>query len=354
MGQRFRLQAGFDISTFPADVQVILRALKKYGMMIADNGSAWYISGAPDSRWNNDNLNTIKKVPGSAFEAVDVSSLMVDPNSGQAIQPGASVTVTPGAATLTTGSSLQFAAVVQGSTDQSVAWSVNGIAGGTASLGFVTAAGVYTAPALPPSPATVSVEAASIALPAARGSASVTVRFPAPAISSVTPSPLNTGSFTLTINGSGFQSGAVAKLNGAALATTYVSSSRLTATGSTSATGSAVPVVVVNPDGQASPAWNISVVNPAAVSVTVSPSSASVRVGTSIAFAAKVSGSSNTQVQWQVNHVSGGNQTVGTITAAGLYTAPAAVPSPHTVTVTAVSAADPGKSASAVVTIRRR
>jgi hypothetical protein len=354
MGQRFRLKASFDISTFPADVQVILRALKKYGMMIADNGSAWYISGAPDSRWNNDNLNTIKKVPGSAFEAVDVSSLMVDPNSGQAVQPGASVTVTPGSATLLTGTSRQFTAAVQGSADQSVAWSVNGIAGGSSSLGLVNAAGIYTAPALPPSPPTVTVEAASIALPAARGSASVTIRFPAPAISSVTPNPLNTGSFTLTINGSGFQSGAVAKLNGASLATTLVSSSQLRATGSISTAGSAIPVIVANPDGQVSAAWNIAVVNPDAVSVTISPTSASVRIRTSITFTAKVSGSSNTQVQWQVNGVAGGNLTVGTISAAGVYTAPAAVPSPNTVTVTAVSAADPTKSASATVTIRRR
>ena len=88
MGQRFRLKAGFDISPFPADVQVILKALKKYGMMIADNGSAWFISGEPDSRWNNNNLNTMKTITGSAFEAVDVASLMVDPDSGQANAAG--------------------------------------------------------------------------------------------------------------------------------------------------------------------------------------------------------------------------------------------------------------------------
>jgi len=86
MGQRFRLKASFDISGFPSEVQVILTALKKYGLILADNGSSWYLSGAPDSRWNNDNLHLLGNVPGSAFEAVDVSSLMVDPNSGQAKQ----------------------------------------------------------------------------------------------------------------------------------------------------------------------------------------------------------------------------------------------------------------------------
>jgi hypothetical protein len=87
MGQRFRLKADFDISGFSPDVQVILQALKTYGMILADNGSAWYISGAPDERWDNDALHELHDVPGSAFEAVDVSSLMIDPDSGQAHGP---------------------------------------------------------------------------------------------------------------------------------------------------------------------------------------------------------------------------------------------------------------------------
>ncbi|OJV88481.1 MAG: hypothetical protein BGO39_17720 [Chloroflexi bacterium 54-19] len=85
MGQRFRLKANFDISGYPADVKVILTALKTYGMFVADNGSNWYLSGAPDPRWDNDELVTwLSKVKGSNFEAVDESSLMIDPNSAQA------------------------------------------------------------------------------------------------------------------------------------------------------------------------------------------------------------------------------------------------------------------------------
>jgi PKD repeat protein len=84
MGQRFRLRSNFDISGFSPEVQAILQALKTYGMMLADNGSAWYISGAPDERWDNDALHELHQVHGSDFEAVDVSSLMVDPNLGQA------------------------------------------------------------------------------------------------------------------------------------------------------------------------------------------------------------------------------------------------------------------------------
>ncbi len=71
MGALFRLKANFDISGYPPEVQVILRALKKHGMYVADNGSDWMISGAPDSRWDDDALRAIKQVSGSAFEAVD-------------------------------------------------------------------------------------------------------------------------------------------------------------------------------------------------------------------------------------------------------------------------------------------
>jgi hypothetical protein len=84
MGIRFRLRADFDISSFSATNQIILTALKKYGMMIADNGSAWYISGAPDSRWSDDDLHNLGQITGADFEAVDVSPMMVNANSAQA------------------------------------------------------------------------------------------------------------------------------------------------------------------------------------------------------------------------------------------------------------------------------
>jgi hypothetical protein len=87
MGQRFRLKAGFDISGYSTDVRVILTAMKRYGIILADNGSPWYISGAPDERWDNDMLRELKEIPGSAFEAVDTSGMMIDPGSGRAIQP---------------------------------------------------------------------------------------------------------------------------------------------------------------------------------------------------------------------------------------------------------------------------
>jgi hypothetical protein len=84
MGQRFRLKAGYDISGYSTEVRVILQAFKDFGLILADNGASWFISGAPDQRWNNTVLHEWDDIPGSAFEAVDVSSVMVDPNSGRA------------------------------------------------------------------------------------------------------------------------------------------------------------------------------------------------------------------------------------------------------------------------------
>ncbi len=77
MGMRVRLRADFDTSGFPAEVQAILDAMKRYGMFLADNGSGWYVSGAPDSRWDDDRLGSLKTVPSSAFEVVRIEGLVV-------------------------------------------------------------------------------------------------------------------------------------------------------------------------------------------------------------------------------------------------------------------------------------
>lgn len=76
MGMRVRLKASFDISHFSPAMQVILKAMKKYGMMLADNGSNWYISGAPDPRWNDEELNTLKAIKGSDFEVVQMGTIV--------------------------------------------------------------------------------------------------------------------------------------------------------------------------------------------------------------------------------------------------------------------------------------
>ncbi len=87
MGLRMRLRANFDVTSFSPHTQVILRALKKYGMILADNGSPWFISGAPHQSWNPDQMTEeMRRVRGSDFEAVDTADLMQGPNSGAARQ----------------------------------------------------------------------------------------------------------------------------------------------------------------------------------------------------------------------------------------------------------------------------
>jgi serine protease len=181
-----------------------------------------------------------------------------------------SVSVSPSTASVVTGATQSFSATITGTSNTTVSWQVNGVAGGNTTIGTISASGVYTAPSTVPSPATVTVTAVSTANPAASGTAQVTITAPG-----------------------------------------------------------------------ASP-----------ITVSVSPTSASVPArGGSQAFTAAVSGTSNTAVTWQVGGITGGNSMIGTISSSGLYTAPAAVPSPATVAITAVSAADPAITGTAQVTV---
>lgn len=84
MGSRFRLKAGFDMSGLRADTRTVLRAMQRYGLILADNGSPWYFQGTADNRWPEGLLEELTSIQAGDFEAVDASSLMVDPNSARA------------------------------------------------------------------------------------------------------------------------------------------------------------------------------------------------------------------------------------------------------------------------------
>jgi hypothetical protein len=75
MGLRVRLKASVDIASFPPQARVVLTALRRYGMILADNGSPWYVSGAPNPHWSNDDLHSLDRLTGADFEVVDTSSL---------------------------------------------------------------------------------------------------------------------------------------------------------------------------------------------------------------------------------------------------------------------------------------
>ena len=96
MGMRLRLKASYDISGFPPQSKVILAALQQYGMIMADNGSSIYISGAPDDRWDNNDLGSLKGVPASAFEVLLMNPIYTADNIPQGANPTiASFTANP-------------------------------------------------------------------------------------------------------------------------------------------------------------------------------------------------------------------------------------------------------------------
>lgn len=104
MGMRLRLKADYDISSFSPEVQVILTALKNYGMIMADNGSSMFLSGAPDSRWNNNDLGNLKSIPASAFEVILMDPIYTPDNVPQGNAPTIS-SFTANPATISSGSS---------------------------------------------------------------------------------------------------------------------------------------------------------------------------------------------------------------------------------------------------------
>ena len=259
------------------------------------------------------------------------------------------VVVSPSSQSIALGATAQFAAAVSGAIDTTVVWSVNGVPSGNSTVGTVDGTGLYTSPVAFPSPTTVNVTATSNADPTAAASASLKLHNPVPVLTSVTPPSFPVGAFNITVNGKLFLAGAKVIFGNNVLATQWVSSTQLIATGAATGAGS-IAIFVSNGDpgpsistplyvqvGSSSPP------PPGTIAVTVSPSNSAVQTGATKQFSATVTNTANTTVTWSVN--------AGSIGSTGLYTAPAAVPSPATVTVTATSAADPTKSGSTSVTI---
>jgi hypothetical protein len=174
--------------------------------------------------------------------------------------PNVSVSVSPNTATVRAGLSQPFTATVTGTSDTNVTWQVNGVTGGIAATGTISPTGVYTAPVTLPSPNSVTIQAASGADSSAAGQSAVTLWNPTPVIASVSPMSVTAGSFSITITGSDFVNGAQVELAGAALTTTFTSSTQLSATGSEATAGMyAITVVNPNPGSSASSAisWQV-------------------------------------------------------------------------------------------------
>ena len=274
------------------------------------------------------------------------------------ISASVAVRVSPTSMTVTAGGASQtFTAQVTNSANTAVTWKVNGVAGGSASTGTISTSGVYVPPATMPSQPTVTVTAVSAADPTRSASATVTIGAPV----SVTISPTSTSvqaglgsqQFTATVANAGNKA-VTWKVNGipGGNATVGTVSAAGLYTAPTAAPSPPTVTVTAVSDADPSRSASASATVTPAVTVSVSPASASVVAGSgSQQFTATVSNAGNTSVNWTVNGVADGNSIVGTISGAGLYSAPASVPSSPTVTVAATSVQNSAVSGTAHATI---
>ena len=278
----------------------------------------------------------------------------------------ATITLSPATAQLRTSEQKTFSFSTKGyTTAPTPVWKVVSTASGvTGDLGSVTSKGVYTAPAVVPTPNTVMVQAVDPADAKVFGSATVTLLSPLPRITSLSPTRVNIGlAYTVAINGTGFLPSSLVQLDGVAVKATFVSPTALQISGKTAAAAESLLGIVVSNPGPDAVSNKASLEVEPPMQVKVYPSAATLRIGTTKDFSVSVTDpyKGDSSVAWAVNGIAGGNAAVGTIDAAGLYTPPAVLPpvaagSPAgtspTVTVSAVSTVDPTAKGSSVVTIQ--
>ena len=270
------------------------------------------------------------------------------------------INLNPQNAIVILGTTQQFAATVTGASSSAVTWSASGAGCSGAACGTISGGGLYTPPATIPSPATLIVTVTSVADPTKSASATVTIVAAVAVLLSIAPASATVptasmDSFTATVAGT--PNAAVtwsltgAGCSGASCGT--LSTSLFSAVYQAPLVAPSPPNVNVVVTSVADPnksAWaNVTIVP--VVVVTVTPNSALLATGQTQQFNVSVVGTSNTAVTWTVQGNGCSATACGTIDSKGLYTAPPAVPSPDTVTVTATSSADPSKTASTSVAI---
>jgi hypothetical protein len=244
-----------------------------------------------------------------------------------------SVSITPGYTNIGVNQTLQYKATVTGLTNTAVTWKVSGVTGGNSTVGTITQAGLYKAPGVAPTVSTLIEALASDNKTI--GAQYVNVESAGPAINSISPNPIPTGNFSVTLTGTSFVKGAIVSFNGGNISPTFVSATTLKVSGWQE---TATPGVfeVQNPGTL----WGAPLTVPFVASgppppQTISPTAATVKLGATQQFTS--------------SGATGWTASAGTVSSAGLYTAPATMPSSSSVTVTATG---PGGSASAKVTLQ--
>lgn len=284
--------------------------------------------------------------------------------SSGAPPPNVTVSVAPTSAMIFLGATQSFGATVTGTTDTRVVWSVNGVAGGNATVGTISNMGLYTAPGDLPSPASVTVTATSVAAPSASGAASVSIESDITVNIVPLSATVTTGmaqGFTASVSGSGYPDPRVRwSVNGVAGGNatlgTVASTGADTATYTAPSAPPAPPNVSVTAtsaaDSTKSATANVLIVCGANL---VSPAVASVALGQTQPFTATLCVPPGTTITWDVDGIVGGNATLGTVTNNGgnttTYTAPSSLPVNNPVTIDATAQSSPPQSASATVTV---
>jgi Fe-S cluster assembly iron-binding protein IscA len=299
-----------------------------------------------------------KTVPNGAQVFVTATSVADPTESGTAsvtIVPPVTISISPTSTTVPVGDHRQFLATVSGTGDTSVTWSVSGAGCSGATCGIIDSGGRYAAPATVPNPAVVTVKVTSVADPTKFATATVTILPGLVVRVSPTTAQVRAGDqqqFTATVTGS-THTGVTWKVSGAgcsgAACGTITSTGLYTAPGTVPNPAQVTVTATSAFDFSKSDSATVTILQ--GIAVSVAPPTAQVVVGTVKHFIATVTGTANTAVTWSLSGAGCSGSACGTINSAGFYTAPATVPNPAKVTVTATSVADNTKSASAVVTI---
>jgi uncharacterized protein (DUF1800 family) len=358
---------GIAMSITPATANVATAATQQFTINVTgapSNQVYWYVIGG--SANGTVTSGGLYKAPNTAPAGpVTVSAVLAINSEKQAsatvtvtaAPPTVAVSITPGSASVQTGATRQFTATVTGTANTAVTWKVADIVGGNATVGTISATGLYTAPATSPG-MPISVSATSQADPTKKATAVVTVTNPVVVTVSLNPASASvqvglTRQFNATVAGSANTAVTwqVNSVTGGNAATGTISTSGLYTAPAAVPAGAVTVTAVSQADNTKSASATVTVTAPPIiVTISVAPASVGVPTGGTQQFTATVGGSANTAVTWQVNNVTGGNAATGTIDSTGLYTAPAAIPA-GAITVKAVSQADATKSATASVNV---
>ena len=327
-------------------------------------GVTWHLSGASCAGSGCGTISAAgvytapATLPNPAQVTITATSIADPSKSGSSVVTVAlpvAINISPASGTLNTGMQKQFTATVANTTNTAVTWNISGNGCSGASCGTIASSGLYTAPSSVPSPPQVYVAATSVADPTKTSTATVTIIPPVAVSIAPTTAQVLTGGhqqFTATVtnttnttvNWSVAGSGCSGPSCG-----TVTSGGLYTAPATVSSPAQVFVTATSAADPTKSSTASVTISLP--VSVTVSPTTATVPLGGKQQFTASVANTTNTTVTWTLTGSGCSGTSCGTVTTAGLYTAPASVPSPAQVTVKATSAADPTRSGSAVVTV---